>query len=85
MSAGDIRTRPRRGDANEAGNQQLTPKRIVEGPLLDKRLAVACSWREDRCKQTDLAPRYRSEASAFRFPQLPPRRPLSRDLNIAVA
>jgi hypothetical protein len=28
-------------NANEAGNQQLTPKRNVEGPILDKRLAVA--------------------------------------------
>jgi hypothetical protein len=28
-------------NANEADNQQLTPERNVEGPILDKRLAVA--------------------------------------------
>jgi hypothetical protein len=28
-------------NANEAGDQQLTPERSVEGPVLDKRLAVA--------------------------------------------
>jgi hypothetical protein len=28
-------------NANAAGNQQLTPERNVEGPILDKRLAVA--------------------------------------------
>jgi hypothetical protein len=28
-------------NANEAGNQQLTLKSTVEGPILDKRLAVA--------------------------------------------
>ncbi len=41
MSAADIRTERLKENANEAGNQQLTPKRIVEGPILDKRLAVA--------------------------------------------
>ena len=41
MSAGDIRTSRVEVNANEAGNQQLTPKRNVEGPILDKRLAVA--------------------------------------------
>jgi hypothetical protein len=41
MAAGDIRTRRLKLDANEAGNQQLTPQRNVEGPILDKRLAVA--------------------------------------------
>jgi hypothetical protein len=28
-------------NAKEAGNQQLTPERNVEGPIPDKRLAVA--------------------------------------------
>jgi hypothetical protein len=28
-------------NANEAGDQQLTPERNVEGPILDERLAVA--------------------------------------------
>ena len=41
MSAADIRTGRLEVNANEAGNQQLTPKRNLEGPLLDKRLAVA--------------------------------------------
>jgi hypothetical protein len=41
MSAVDIRTRRLKANANEAGNQQLTPQRNVEGPILDKRLAVA--------------------------------------------
>ena len=41
MSAGDIRTRRLKDNANEAGNQQLTLKRTVEGPILDLRLAVA--------------------------------------------
>ena len=41
MSAGDIRTRRLKANANEAGTQRLTPKRKVEGPILDKRLAVA--------------------------------------------
>ena len=41
MSAGDIRTGRLEVNANEAGNQQLMLKRNVEGPILDKRLAVA--------------------------------------------
>jgi hypothetical protein len=41
MSAADIRTERLVVNANEAGNQQLTLKRTVEGPILDKRLAVA--------------------------------------------
>jgi hypothetical protein len=41
MSAGDIRTSLVKLNANEAGNQQLTPKRTVERPILDKRRAVA--------------------------------------------
>jgi hypothetical protein len=41
MSAGDIRTSHLQDNANEAGNQQLTPRRTVEGPILDKRLAGA--------------------------------------------
>jgi hypothetical protein len=41
MSAGDMRTSRVEVNANEAGNQQLTPKRTVEGPILDKRRAVA--------------------------------------------
>jgi hypothetical protein len=41
MSAADIRTRRLKVHANEAGNEQLTLKRTVEGPTLDKRLAVA--------------------------------------------
>ena len=41
MSAADIRTRRLKENADEAGNQQLTLKRTVEGPILDKRLAVA--------------------------------------------
>jgi hypothetical protein len=41
MSAGDIRTGRLKVNANEAGNQRLTPERNVEGPILDKRLAVA--------------------------------------------
>jgi hypothetical protein len=41
MSAADIRTGRLEINAHEAGNQQLTPKRIEEGPSLDKRLAVA--------------------------------------------
>jgi len=41
MSAGDKRTSRVEINANEAGNQRLTPKRTEEGPSLDKRLAVA--------------------------------------------
>jgi hypothetical protein len=41
MSAGDIRTGRVKVNTNEAGNQQLTTERKVEGPILDKRLAVA--------------------------------------------
>jgi hypothetical protein len=41
MSAADIRTRRLKVNANEADNQQLTPKRNAESPILDKRLAVA--------------------------------------------
>jgi hypothetical protein len=41
MSAGDIRTRRLKESADEAGNQQLTLKRNVAGPILDERLAVA--------------------------------------------
>jgi hypothetical protein len=41
MSAADIRTERLEVNADEAGNQQLAPKRIVESPILDKRLAVA--------------------------------------------
>jgi hypothetical protein len=41
MSAGDIRTRRLKANANEAGNQQVTPERNMEGTSLDKRLAVA--------------------------------------------
>jgi hypothetical protein len=41
MSAGDIRTKRLKLNANEASNQQLVPEKNVEGPLLDKRLAVA--------------------------------------------
>jgi hypothetical protein len=41
MSAGDIRTRRLKVNANEAGNQELTLKRTEEGPILDKGLAVA--------------------------------------------
>jgi hypothetical protein len=41
MSAGDMRTSHWEDNANEAGNQQLTPKRDVEGPSQDNRLAVA--------------------------------------------
>jgi hypothetical protein len=39
--AGDIRTRRRKVNANEADNQQLTPESNAEGPILDKRQAVA--------------------------------------------
>ena len=41
MSAGDIRTSRVKVYANEAGNQQLTHKRTLEGPIPAKRLAVA--------------------------------------------
>jgi hypothetical protein len=41
MSAGDIRTRRLQANANEAGDQQLTPQRNVKGAILGKRLAVA--------------------------------------------
>jgi hypothetical protein len=41
MSAVDKRTRLLEVNANEAGNQQLALKRNVEGPILDKRLAIA--------------------------------------------
>ena len=41
MSAGDIRTSRVELNANEAGNQQPTPKRTPGGPILDSRLAVA--------------------------------------------
>jgi hypothetical protein len=41
MSAGDIRTSPLMINANEVSNEQLTPTRNVEGPILDKRPAVA--------------------------------------------
>jgi hypothetical protein len=41
MSAGDIRTNLPKVSVNEAGNQQLTPERNVERPILDERLAVA--------------------------------------------
>ena len=41
MSAGDIRTGRLKDKANEAGNQQLSPKRTVRGQFLDQRLAVA--------------------------------------------
>jgi hypothetical protein len=41
MSAGNIRTKRLKDNANEAGNQQLTPKMDMEGPMLDKRRAVA--------------------------------------------
>jgi hypothetical protein len=41
MSAGDMRTRRPKVSANEAGNQQFTPERNVEVPILDERLAVA--------------------------------------------
>jgi hypothetical protein len=37
----DIRTRRLKENANEASNQQRTPKRNEEGPNLDKRRAVA--------------------------------------------
>ena len=40
MSAGDVRTSRMEINANEAGNQGLTPERTVEGPILDIRLAV---------------------------------------------
>ncbi len=40
MPAGDIRTSHFEDNANEAGSQQLTPRRNVDGPILDKRLAV---------------------------------------------
>jgi hypothetical protein len=40
MSAADKRTRRLEANANEADNQRLTPERIVEEPILDKRLAV---------------------------------------------
>jgi hypothetical protein len=43
MSAADIRTERLEVNAHEAGNQQLTLKRNVEGPILDKRLAVAAT------------------------------------------
>jgi hypothetical protein len=41
MLAADIRPERLEVNANEAGNKQLTLKRNVEGPILDKRLAVA--------------------------------------------
>jgi hypothetical protein len=41
MSVGDIRTERLDVKAHEAGNQQLTLKRNVESPILNKRLAVA--------------------------------------------
>jgi hypothetical protein len=41
MSAGDMRTRRQEVNANEVGSKQLAPKRNEEGPILDKRLAVA--------------------------------------------
>ena len=39
--AADIRTRWLKENADEAGDQQLTPKMDAEGPMLDKRRAVA--------------------------------------------
>ena len=41
MSVRDIGTGRLKDNANEAGNQQLIPKRNLESPILDKRLAVA--------------------------------------------
>jgi hypothetical protein len=41
MSAGDIRTSRVKVSANEVGNEQLSPRWTFEGPILDKRLAVA--------------------------------------------
>ena len=39
--AGDLQTERLKENAHEAGNQQLTLKRTEEGPILDKRQAVA--------------------------------------------
>jgi hypothetical protein len=41
MPAADIRASRRKVNANVAGNHQLATKRTVQGPILDKRLAVA--------------------------------------------
>ena len=41
IPAGDIRNRRLEVNADEAGDQQLTPYKKLEGPTLDKQLAVA--------------------------------------------